>query len=70
MASLHKFLDCRPSSEWQRGISTSPSPPVTDLTVDVLKAYQEGTNTPPDSLESPLQVNFNSKTCENSPACE
>ncbi|XP_032702099.1 leucine-rich repeat-containing protein 74A isoform X1 [Lontra canadensis] len=54
----------------KEGFPTSPSPPVTDLTIDVLKAYQEGTNTPPDSLESKLQVNFNSKACENSPAYE
>lgn len=47
-----------------------PSPPVTDLTVDVLKACQEGTNTSPDSLDSKLQVNFNSETCENSQARE
>ena len=48
----------------------SPSPLVTDLTVDVLRAYQEGTNMPPDSLDSELQVNFTSKTCENSQAWE
>ena len=48
----------------------SPSPPVTDLPVDVLIVYQEGTNTPPGSLDSKLQVNFNSKTCENSQGWE
>lgn len=70
MFSLHKFLDLHHSSEWQRGIFMSPSPSVTDLMVDVLKAYQEGTNTLPDSLDSKLQVNFNSKTCENSQVLE
>lgn len=46
----------------------SPSPVVTDLNADVLKAYQEGTNMPPESLDSKLQVNFNER--ENSQAWE
>lgn len=70
MFSLHASPDLHHSSEWQRGILTSPSPPVTDLPVDVLIVYQEGTNTPPDSLDSKTQVSFNSKACENSQAWE
>lgn len=70
MFFLHKFPDLHHSSEWQRGIFMSPSPPVTDLPVDVLIVYQEGTNTPPGSLDSKLQVNFNSKTRENSQGWE
>lgn len=68
MLSLHKFLDLHHGSEWQRGTLMSPRPPVTDLAVDVLKAYQEGTHTPPDSLDGKLQVNFNSKSYKNSHA--
>lgn len=48
----------------------SPSPVVTDLNVDVLKAYQEGTNMPPESLDSKWQVNFNFNERENSHAWE
>lgn len=70
MFFLHKFLDLPHSSEWQKGNFMSPRPLVTDLTVDVLKAYQEGTHTPPDSLDSKLHVNVNSKTCENGQAWE
>ena len=70
MFSLHASPDRHHSSEWQRGILTSPNPPVTDLPVDVLIVYQEGTNTPPDSLDSKTQVSFNSKACENSQAWE
>lgn len=46
----------------------SQSPVVTDLNDDVLKAYQEGTNMPPESLVGKLQVNFNER--ENSQAWE
>lgn len=46
----------------------SPIPVVTDLNVDVLKAYQEGTNMPPEFLDSKLQVNFNDR--ENSQVWE
>lgn len=70
MFSPHKFLDLHHSSEWQRGIFMSPSPVVTDLNVDVLKAYQEGTNMPPESLDSKWQVNFDFNERENSHAWE
>ena len=43
MFSLHASPDLHHSSEWQRRILMSPSPPVTDLPVDMLVVYQEGT---------------------------
>lgn len=48
-----------------RGILTSPSPLVTDLPVDVLIVYQKDKHAS-DSLDSKMQVGFNSKACENS----